>query len=155
PSAMPAGKPDASPIPVRYQDIGKSKLTQLAEGWGAPEQEPALGHGAAVSADGKRAVFATSASVDSYLSLWGTAKGTMIQEWRVAKCAVSALAMTGDGRRVLLALAEFDDKEKDKQPSKFTPRLSLRDLDSGKEVKKLPAKGLAVAVALSPDGKRA
>ena len=34
-------------LPVRYQDIAKSKLARLVEVRGAPEQEPAFGHVAA------------------------------------------------------------------------------------------------------------
>src|SRR5262249_55255481 len=117
------------------------------------EQEPALGHVAAFSADGKVGVFAGGGNPDAFLSLWDIPKGVILKEWRIPKAGISALALSSDGKQVLLGLVELGDKS-DKGPGKTS--LSLRELHSGKEVRYIGGlKATVIALAISPDGKQA
>src|SRR5262249_44276972 len=51
------------PIPIRFQNITKNTRCELIGVWGRKEQDPAWGHTASFSADGKLALF-TSYSAD-------------------------------------------------------------------------------------------
>jgi len=151
----PAGEPT---IPARYQDIPKSKLARLVEVWGTPEMEPVMGHTAVFSVDGKLALHASPHVEDTSLTLWDVAKGTIAREWRLAKTGVTALALSPDSKRALLAVVELDKKGVEKIA------LRVRDLTNAKE-RELPgdAKDPALmghktpigAVAISPDNRLA
>ncbi len=141
-----------APIPTRYQEIVAGKLARLVAVWGAPEVDPTNAHTAAFSRDGKRAIFASDGSgdqvADALISVWDVDQGRLLAEWRVPKAAVTALALTPDGRQVLLGLVE---PVKDK-PEKTM--VSLRDAVSGKQIRSWSAPAMA-CLAISADGKQA
>jgi WD40 repeat protein len=152
----PAGEPGA--VPARYRDIPKSKLARLVEVWGTPEMEPAMGHTAVFSLDGKLALHASTQGEETSVTLWDVAKGTITKEWRLAKTGVTAVALSPDNKRALIGLIELDKKGVEKIA------LRVRDLASGKEFElRGDAKDPALmghtapigAVAIAADGRHA
>jgi len=61
-TAQPGEK--TQPIPIRFQNITKNTRCELIGVWGRREQDPAWGHTASFSADGKLALFTSATGTD-------------------------------------------------------------------------------------------
>src|SRR5262245_46695581 len=158
---LAVGGDKASPIPLRYQGLHQTKYFELKEVLGHPEQPPAFGHTAALSADGKLGLYAGGGGADidgktdeSFLSLWDVEKGRVLKEVRIPGRGVTALALSADGKKALTGLFGSDGKKND------TIELVYWDLETGKSLhkftlpkpkeKELPA--AYVCLAFAPDG---
>jgi WD40 repeat protein len=143
--------------PGRYQSPPKTRGVTVLELWGSPEQQPAYGHTAVFSKDGKQALYAYGGAIDpdgatddSFLSLWDVAASRLVREIVVPKMAVTALALSPDDRFAYAGLLHVDGKGKE------SFRLTLWDLASGKAVKSHDSQtGAVTALAFAPDGKSA
>ena len=160
-TAQPGEK--TQPIPIRFQNITKNTRCELIGVWGRREQDPAWGHTASFSADGKLALFTSATGTDkgdAAFFLWDVREGRILREWTVPKVGVSALTISPDGKRALAAVFTIvnsekkDKKAKKKEQPKVT--LILWDLPSGKTLHTFKGQqNLVLAVAIDKQGQRA
>ena len=95
--------------------------------------------GVAVSADGRRAV---SASSDKTLKIWDVEAGRLIHTWKVTLPPVWGVAMSADGRRAVSASKDYT--------------LMVWDVKTGHALHTMKGRSASVwGVALSADGRRA
>lgn len=143
------------PIPPRFQAFTKDGRLRLTRMLGSPEIQPAFTATTAFSADGKRALYVedlTTVAEDqpafrSRLLLWDVDAKGWPREFDIAGKSVTALALSPDASKALLAGQLLPEKEK--RPKSF---LSLWDLQAGKEIKTfITNERPIVAVALAPD----
>ena len=155
---------DIQPIPIRFKNIVKNTNCQLTGVWGRKEQDPAWSHTASFSSGGKRALFTSAVGEekgDAGFFLWDVDNARVIREWTVPKVGVSALTISPDGKRALVALFTIPkvDKKEKKLKQKERPDVSLVswDLESGKKLHTLlkDQKVLVLAVAIDAKGQRA
>src|SRR5262249_32381717 len=151
-------------IPSRSEGLNDTTPLRLKEVLGHPEMTPPHGHTAVLSADGKLGLFVGGGSSDadgrtdeSFLSLWDVPKGHAVKEIRIPGKAVTALALAPDGKTALTGLFGNDGKGNE------TTELVLWSFETGKALHRFEAPKkkekeqtpVFVAIAFSPDGKRA
>jgi WD40 repeat protein len=159
-AASPAGAQPSQPIPPRFESMLKNERFRLVGVMGDPE----IGSrqtGAAFSADGNRAVYAEDFSTGndekphlrSRLLVWDIKTKAWPREIYIEDKTVTALALSADGGRALLAGQVLSGKAvKDKKTPGVRAYLSLFDLDSAKEVRTvLTTETHLGSIALSPD----
>ncbi len=143
--ASPAFAGDPAPLPSRYQPFEKSARLKLRQALGSPELHPSMGHTSAISSDGKIAVYVSHVVADdmvrdSNLWVWDLAKRRMARELPLPGQNVSALALTPDGKSLLVCSEAGKDKK--------SHAVVLLDLASGKVVAKLGEHAQHVSAAV-------
>lgn len=142
-------------IPPRFQALAKDGRIRLTRILGTPELHPAFGATSAFAADGKTAIYVEDLTtvVDekpvfrSRLVVDDPASNEWPREIDLPGKNVTALHLTADGTKVLLAGETFVGKTKD--PDTY---LALWDLKSGKELRSFKtSERQIVAVSLAPD----
>ncbi|MBI3823671.1 MAG: hypothetical protein HY289_13460, partial [Planctomycetes bacterium] len=145
-------------LPARFGALGKNDRFKLLRVMGTPEMPPIYHQASAISADGKRAIYAedlTTGGDDkerprlrTRLHLWTLPPQSWPREIEIDGKNVTALAISADGSTALLAGHTFVAKEK--EPRSY---LSTWDLNAGMETKSfLTKESLIFDVALAPDG---
>jgi WD40 repeat protein len=145
-------------IPPRFQALAKNDRFRLLRVLGTPELAATYGQTSAFSADGKRAIYAEDLSTGAAemphlrtrLLLWDVPAKAWPREFEIAGKSVTALCLSADGRRVLLAGQTFMKKgKKDNDPRSY---VTLYDLDAGREIHTILTKeNYLQCVALAPD----
>ena len=149
-------QPGETHRPGRYQSPPKAKGITLLSVWGYPEQQAALGPTAAITPDGRFALFAgggtsdaDGATEDSFLGLWDVAGGRLVKEIKVPQMAVTALALSADGKFARAGLVKTE------RGGKETYHDGAWSLDTPKDMKHVgDRKHPVAALVFRPDGKR-
>src|SRR5437660_718507 len=89
---------------------------------------------------------------DGLVCIWDPASGRLIRRLPVLDNAVTALALSPDGK--LLAVAEVGRDRDNPEPSELKPHVSLWELERGKLLRRLAGtEAPAMAVGFSIDGR--
>jgi WD40 repeat protein len=158
-------------LPPRFAPLAKNDRFRLVRVLGTPEM-PAIHHQAsAFSADGKLAVYAEDLSsggddkprLRTRLLVWDLPARSWPREIEIDEKNVSALALSADGSKALLAgqivvgVRKEKKKDRDKEVEvtvvDFGAYFGVWDLKTGKEVRSFPIKASEppAGVALGPD----
>jgi WD40 repeat protein len=158
-------------LPPRFDAFAKNERFRLVRVLGTPEMPPIFHQASAFSADGKRAIYALDLSTGAddrpqlrtRLYLWDVQAKTWPREIDIDGKSLTALVLSADGSKALLAGQIYvgkgkpkkEQKEKDKDgddEKNFRSFLSLWDLNTGKELKGFAAgEKLIQVVALASD----
>ncbi len=148
-------------LPPRFAPLTKNERFRLVRVLGMPELQPTLQPTSAISADGKWAIFAediTSSDGKNWhfrtrLLLFDLQAKTWPREFEIDGKTVTALDLSQDGAKVLLAGQFIDAKGKDPSQAALRAHLLLLDLRTGKAVRSIEAADMQfLCVALAPDG---
>lgn len=150
---------DKNAVPPRFQSFAKDGSLRLVSVLGSPEMHPAVNATTAFTPDGKRAVYVEDLTTGmgdkaiyrSRVLVWNVESKSWPREFDIAGKSVTAIALSGNGDKILLAGETLPEKAKSVQTY-----LGLWDLESGKELRSfLTDERLILSVALSADEKTA
>src|SRR5262249_39832881 len=113
----PMARAGDAALPERCKDFLKTERTKLVAVWGAHEEPGGFVHNVALSGDGKLALTGTgsfdpfgNSLQDGSLALWDVKTGRPLRVFAGVKGAVSAVALSPDGKRALTGQFTFNNQ---------------------------------------------